>query len=185
MWRVAIKYLIFLPIILIGFAQNTDLLFQLYNERNMDGLKKQLPNFSDSVEKSFFNALFISDADSCVEIYKQVYLQGSAKLKPLAAQKLYEYYYARGFYVTAQRYINTEAPSDFEIQLGAFISEDNAKELQQKLSAGGVETYIAAKEIGQKIFFCVRMPGKEDLQSTEKFADQIGKKFNLKYRIIK
>jgi hypothetical protein len=185
MWRVAVKYLIFLPIILIGLGQNTDVLFQLYNDRNMEALKTQLPDFTESSEKAFFEALFMNDADSCVEIYKAIYPDASSKLKPLVAKKLYEYYYARGFYITAQRYENRDVQSDYEIQLGAFISQNNAQALQKKLSAGGVTAYIVTKEIGQKTFYCVRMPGRENLQATESLADEIGKKFNLKYRIIK
>jgi hypothetical protein len=185
MWRMAIKYLIFLPIIVLSFAQDTTPLFQLYNERKMEALKNQLPLFKETPEKLFFETLFVNDADSSIELYKQIYDDASEKLKPLIARKLYEYYYAKGFYITAQRYSQDEAPSAYEIQLGAFISQENAEELEQKLSQGGLKTYLVIKEINQKKFYCVRIKGKDNLQATKAFAEDIEKRFNLKYRIIK
>jgi hypothetical protein len=185
MWRMAVKYLNYLPIIIVSLAQDPNPLFQLYNERRMEELKIQLPLFKNTPEKLFFETLFINDADSSIEIYKQIYNDASAKLKPLVARKLYEYYYAKGFYIAAQRYLESEEQSAYEIQLGAFLSQENAEELDRKLSAGGLNTYIIIKEIDQKKFYCIRIKGKQSLQETEVFADKIGKQFNLKYRIIK
>lgn len=185
MWRMAIKYLTFLPIIVISFAQDAALLFQLYNERNMEELKKQLITFKESDEKTFFQALFIHDADSSAEIYKELYVNATETLKPLVARKLYEYYYAKGFYVTAQRYETGAVESSFEIQLGAFLSKENADDFMRKLDGEGLETYVITKEVNQKTYYCVRIHGKETLEATNVYAEQIGIKFRVKYSIIK
>jgi hypothetical protein len=181
----AVNFLFFIPIILISFAQDTASLYKLYAERKMEALKSQLPLLKESPEKTFFQTLFISNADSSVELYKLIYKNASGKLKPLVSRKLYEYYYAKGFYVTAQRYEDSEGESVYEIQLGAFLSQENALDLKEKLFNGGLKTYLVIKEINQKKFYCIRMKGKDSIESTTSLADQIGRKFNLKYRIIK
>jgi len=185
MWGLAIKYLIFIPIILISLAQDAAPLYELYANRKMEELKKRVPYLSESEEKTFFEALFINDADSSAEIYKEIYDGASKRLKPLVARKLYEYYYARGFYITAERYVTSYEESAYIIQLGAFLSEENAKELKSRLYDGGLKTFMVTKEINEKTFYCIQIQGKETLEATNVFADQIGKKFNLKYRVIK
>jgi len=194
------------------FAQNNyNTLYTLYEQKQFERLKSELgkyPTGSDtSLDIRFFNALFEQDAELARQEYRNIFDRATGKLKNLAAGKLMEYYYARGYYVNAEKYhkfiVDNKAEdsgsgatgevvsakpaqkNSYFIQVGAFGMRDNARELSQMLGTQDLPTRIVERNINGKTLFCVWIEGKNSFESTLKYADKIKSKYDLEYRIIK
>ena len=186
-------------------------LYNLYGQKQFEQLKSELSKYPSgpnaSLDLRFFNALFEQDAELARQEYQYVFDRAAGKLKNMAAGKLMEYYYARGYYVNAEKYHKfivenkaadsrsgavgetvSEKPiktGTYFIQVGAFGLRDNARELSQMLATQDLPARIVERNINGKALFCVWIEGKDSFENTLKYADKIKSKYDLEYRIIK
>lgn len=194
------------------FAQNNyHTLYTLYEQKQFEQLKSELnkyPNGSNaSLDIRFFNALLEQDAELARQEYQNIFDHATGKLKNMAAGKLMEYYYARGYYVNAEKYhkfiVDNKAvvsgsgaagetvseklakTDTYFIQVGAFGMKDNAQELSQMLGTQDLPSRIVERNVNGKTLFCVWIEGKDSFENTLKYADKIKSKYDLEYRIIK
>ncbi len=211
------RYLIVMGCVAVLFAgtvfaqYNYTTLYNLYEQKQFNLLESELskyPNGSNiSLELRFFNTLFEQDAELARQEYQYIFDRAEGKLKNLAAGKLMEYYYARGYYVNAEKYhkfivehktVNTRSGSigakgseipeqkgTYFIQVGAFGMKENARELSQMLGTQDISSRIVERNINGRTLFCVWIEGKDSFENTLKYADKIKSKYDLEYRIIK
>jgi hypothetical protein len=187
----------------ILFSQNFSKLYELYESKNFDQLKIELDQFNNqfknSTEIKFFDALFLEDGEQALLIYKSLFDISEGKIKTYLAQKLSDYYYAKGYYITAskyQKYLVEKSPDSknqttaevekdkFIIQLGAFGLKHNADQLKNMLETQNLFPRIVEREINGKFLYCVWMDGKNNFSQTLKYAESIKQKYQLQYRII-
>ncbi len=196
-------------------AQSFDGLIKLYTDQKHEQLKKEIDKLPDDPELSnpeiaFLKALISPNAEEAKRIYERLFDAGSPKVRYLAAQKLMQYHYARGYYITSedyQKYLlknekdlrpgddrnllsNTYQVEDdpapaFYIQVGAFGHQDNAEQLQSMLETQNIKCSIVPRNIGGNKLFCVWIKGKTSLDETISFANDIKERYDLNYRIIK
>lgn len=196
-------------------AQSFDELITLYKDQKHEQLKKEIDKLPDDpelskTENAFLKALTTPNAEEAKRIYERLFDAGSPKVRYLAAQKLMQYHYARGYYITSedyQKYLlrnekdlqpgddrkllsetyqveNAPGPSFF-IQVGAFGYQDNAEQLQSMLETQNIKCSIVPRNIGGTKLFCVWIKGKTSLDETISFANDIKERYDLNYRIIK
>ncbi|MGD9898433.1 MAG: SPOR domain-containing protein [Calditrichaceae bacterium] len=221
MQRIEFRLIIFIFILLLsgfvdGHAQNTNQLTELYEQHDFDLLKENIGGIEGSYTKTpeykFFKAVFIENGEEAQKEYKYVFDYGKGRIKYLAAYKMMDYYFARGYYNTAetyQKYIldnefspvtNVDMEGDSKdpgsppsengkdevfIQVGAFGYRENAVQLMDMLSTQNIDSKIIEREINDKKLFCVWINGLENLDDTLKFANEIKEKYDLDFRIIK
>lgn len=222
MQSIKFKYLINIFIILFclfafAFAnQQFDILYKLYAQNDFRQLRQNVEElnqkYPDSIEIRFFKALFISDGETAKGHYLFTFEQGKDRIKLLAAKKLMDYYYARGYYVNASKYqkylveneqrgesndiitnksLEKLVPStgkkaeQYFIQVGAFGYRDNAQQLSDMLATQNIETNITLRQIQDKKLFCVWIKGKRNFEETLNYANRIKVKYDLEFRIIK
>jgi hypothetical protein len=199
----------------ISFAQNYQDLYVLYENNRMERLQLRLAEYEkkypESLEVQFFNALFLNNGDEAFKIYNDLFGRSDGKLKSLLAEKISEYYFAQGYYVKAKEYqalagkefpektkdlpadtdnkevdSNSSAEStSYVIQVGAFSVIENANDLAGVLQHKEVSARVVARKIGDKSLYCVWVDGADDYSSTKEIAEEIKKKYNLSYRILK
>ncbi len=190
------------------FAQGKlDIWTDTYARKDFARIKDMLSGGEDAFLKPsdalFFKSLFISNGEVAQKNYQTVFDSGSKILKPLAAQKLMEYFYAAGYYVTAtkyQKYIvenqNTVkktsvtenkpvANSKYFIQVGAFGLRDNAKQQVTFLDTQNIKAAVVKRDVNGKQLFCVWIEGKTDLDSTLQIANRIKQQYDLEFQIMK
>ena len=192
-------------------AQNlNERLIQLYRNHDLNGLKKELQPSAvkqNPLTAEFFKAVFLDDGEAAKEIYQHIYDRGYGKIKFLAAEKLQQYYYARGYYITANKYqkylVENQPPtkaeevdqpltvrnqtrnSAFYIQVGAFGMKENAEQRRKFLKLQDISSQVIKRTINGKQFFCVWISGRDDLEKTLNYAEQLKHKFDLEYQIMK
>jgi len=197
--------------ILYGQSTASDKLLNLYRNGNFEQLHDELKNTAVApLEKRFYEALFEKDAEKAFVIYEDLFKNHEGRPKYLAAERLMEYYYARGYYSTASDYqrflvengdlLNIAAADEVErepvvasndqdegffIQVGAFGLEDNAQQMQKMLQTQKIESLIKARTVQNKMLYCVWVPGKKDFDETLQLANELKEKYQLDYRIIK
>ncbi|MBN2423872.1 MAG: SPOR domain-containing protein [Calditrichaceae bacterium] len=90
------------------FGQNADVLYNLYIDNDFNGLKKELDKYinlpEDHPDLRFYRAVFYADGEAAQRVYQMVFESSDARLKLLAAERLYKYFYAKGYYVNAEKY---------------------------------------------------------------------------------
>jgi len=185
-------------------------LYQAYKEKDFTRLQSLLEQLKTSQKKTpeirFYQALFKENADSAVEVYNTVFNRGDDRIKLLAAEKLYEYYYAKGFYVTAEKYqkymaehrqddgfVKTETDAQnplsmekvFYIQVGAFGIKENAQQRRMFLKTQDVQSILVERNVDGRILYCVWVKGKADIEKTLELANRLKSKFDLEYQIMK
>lgn len=193
-------------------AQNSEELYSLYQKKEYIRLKEKYEQVKANLshaEKLFFESLFTDDAEIAFEKYKELFEKSEGRIKYLAADRLKDYYYAKGYYSTASDYerylvenreliessesavltdIDDEPVQDIEklyIQVGAFGLEDNALQMQQMLETQKVESKIIKREVNSRLLYCVWVIGKENFEQTLNFANDLKQKYHLDYKIIK
>lgn len=194
---------------------NIDHLYRLYTNQSYDKLINKIQQLSDNgysnTDFRFFEALLLQNAEKAVKEFEYVYEHGTERIKVLAAQKLMDYFYARGYYVTASRYqkyiaeneqleIDTEGQNEadpeaqnvqqeeanrFYIQVGAFSLKDNAERLSDMLATQHIDAQIVEKKVNGRQIFRVWISGKNTFESTLNYANDLKTKYDLDYRIIK
>jgi hypothetical protein len=186
-----------------GLAQNYNNLFQLYEDRKMEQLAGEAAKLSvndASEEVRFFRALFIENGETASEIYKELITGKNARVRYYSAVKLASYFYARGYYITSERYskiaagmnlppLESTAPqpgvqSNFAIQVGAFGMRDNANQLRDMLATQNIDSRVVERELGTQLLFCVWINGSETREATTSYAEELKEKYRLEYRII-
>ncbi|MFC2089110.1 SPOR domain-containing protein, partial [Calditrichota bacterium] len=110
-----------------------------------------------------------------------------------------DYYYAKGYYITASKYqkylvekssdSNIKTTAEIEqdkyiIQLGAFGLKENAEQLKTMLETQNLYPRIVERNINGKLLYCVWMDGKTNFSQTLRYAETIKQKYQLQYRII-
>lgn len=192
-------------------AQTVNDIYQLYENREYATLKEKLPAVKASLPKAeqlFFETLFITDAEKAFEVYKELFDNNDGKVKYFAAERLEDYYYAKGYYSTASDYEKylvdnrelvqsstneifhdvEKSPEDtdkFYIQVGAFSLLDNAKQMQGMLKTQKIDSKIITKQVQSKQLYCVWIPGKEEFNDTLEYANELKQMYHLNFNIIK
>jgi hypothetical protein len=214
----SLVFILFLSSLLhisIVSAQKHQDLFTYYTNRQIDQLETRIQQLGNTNQNDpevlFFRTVLSDNGDNAFNIYERLFKQSKGPLKNLAAQKLAEYYFARGFYVKSSEYKNiaktyiplktTEKPksgdntreikteprdaSIYKIQVGAFGVRNNANDLAEYLKSKKIEVSVVSREIDGKDLYCVWVEGGSNLDSTEEIAEEIKKNFRLSYRIVK
>lgn len=196
-------------------AQKHQDLYDYYASKQFDKLNsrvKQLEkNTQNDAEVLFFKTVLNDNGDNAFSVYERLFIQSRGILKKLSAEKLSQYYYARGFYVksaeyerfaatyipvkttevvksgdnTKERKTEQSTPSIYKIQVGAFGVVENANDLASFLKSKKLEASVVNRNIGGNILYCVWVEGGSDIKKTENIAKDIKKKYQLSYRIIK
>jgi len=197
---------VLIPYILV-LAENYDTLYDLFDANKIGELKKELDKYNTKNDNSsdiqFFNALFLENGEEAIAVYKKLFDNSKGVLKEHLAKKLYEYHYAKGYYVTAsnfQKYLiekstepvkssenvqdELEKEKKFIIQVGAFGLRENAEQLQKMLETQNLESKVVIRTINRKLLYCVWLNGYEEFNKTLKYAENIEQKYQLQYRII-
>jgi len=199
----------------IVYGQNFDDLYQLYQNNDFTRLKSEFAKIGELDSKNlyeyrFFEALLNNNAEEAKSIYEQIYSKSKGKVKLLAAEKLRQYYYARGYYLTAADYqkyvvkhedqlperedepikvpdetVQSSTDLSYFIQVGAFGLSDNANQLKNMLETQNINCSIVEKNISNTRLYCVWIKGKSNLESTIDYANIIKERYDLNYRIIK
>lgn len=181
-------------------------LFRLYETNKYSTLKIEINkldvNKSKSPEIKFLKTIFNEDGEEAIAIYLDLFQDSYGDLKSIIAKKLSDYYYAKGYYITASKYqkylvenANTKTkiprPDNEEveqkkyiIQLGAFGLKDNAYQLQEMLQTQNLYPRIEDRTINGKLLHCVWLDGKKGFSETLQFAEKIKEKYHLQYRIL-
>ncbi len=185
-------------------------LFTLYDQKDFKKLQLKVQLLAEQhpqrPETRFFRALFETDGEKAVKTYTDVYKNSSGRIRYLAAEKLMQYYYARGLYLNAskyQKYLADNAESEkkkivesgkndredkdelYQIQVGAFGIRDNAQQLSSMLETQNIKSQIIIKNVEGKKLYCVWVEGYNSFEKTLEFANQIKARYELGYRIIK
>ncbi len=178
-----------------------------YQQAQFDRLKTALQNVkgaqTNQPEYLFFKSLFIKDAEQAVKNYQHIFETSKGWLKSLAAERLRDYFYARGFYYKAAEYepyiqkktqnpvqqkpapVVTPDTQTYFIQVGAFSTQQNAQKQSDFLERHGIKSKIVVRHINNRNYYCVWVKGSTTLADTEKIAKQIKTQLNIDYRIIK
>lgn len=202
-----ISFILFLNL----YSQSSNTLFDLYTNKHYSLLKEKLETSTQiqDTERSFFEAVFLKDGESAFQIYESLFRKTEGKLKYYTAERLKDYYYARGYYSTASDYekflvehkalveqetevvmpdIVNQSPVDTDllyIQVGAFGISDNAGQMKEMLRTQNIESKIVLREINGQRLYCVWIAGKINFEETLKFANDIKQKYHLNFKIIK
>ncbi len=193
----------------MGWTQSVlEQCMNFYRQQDFDkiqlALKNVAPQDTNRLEYLFFKSIFLRDAELAQKNYETVYARAQGALKKMAAERLYDYYYARALYVKANQFKNQTAEilpgktattditqsqekheALFKIQVGAFSKRQNALAQLNKLESQKVKAQIVKRRINEKDFYCVWVKGLSTIEETRKLAEQLKKKFNFNYRIIK
>lgn len=194
-------------------AQNTLELEKLYRAGKLEQLRVKTNGFSSSTNPDllYYKALLTSNGEAAQKIYARVFDAGSKAYKVRAAKKLMDYYYAVGYYVTAEKYqkfiAENSTPEDvlnapetvsqpvskpsatpesgYVIQVGAFGLPDNAEQQVKFLATQDVTARVVQRKVNEKVLYCVWVNGKPDFDRTLKYANRLKQTFDLEFRIMK
>jgi len=193
------------------YAQSVDDIYYLYQNKEFKKLKEKLVSVKAKLPKAeqlFFETLFVDDAEKAYAVYKDLFDKNDGKVKYFAAERLKDYYYAKGYYSTASDYerylvehrdlienssneiVNDveESPVDtdkFYIQVGAFGLIDNAQQMQEMLKTQKINSKIITREVRSKTLYCVWIPGRDEFDDTLKYANELKQLYHLDFNIIK
>ncbi|MEJ2053429.1 MAG: SPOR domain-containing protein [Calditrichaceae bacterium] len=213
-----ITLLIFL---FISISYSQDLYETMYNgyiSQDYNKVKSALQNVKESdqaeLKYKFYSALFNKNGEEAKETFQIVFDNGQGRIKALAAKKLMDYYYAKGYYLNAskyQKYLIEDSPAitpsagetnsevkpvrepmkaeinseKYYIQVGAFSLKENAKQLIRMLATQNIIAKMVDRTVDQRNLYCVWLEGMEDFKETYDYANVIKEKYDLKFRIIK
>jgi hypothetical protein len=205
---------LFLSLSFVSAQKHQDL-FEYYTNNQFDDLATRIEQLEDNAQNDpevlFFSTVLTDNGDTAFSIYERLFIQSHGLVKKLAAEKLAEYYYARGFYVKSSEYVkyaktfipvkttgvvksgdNTnekktelKSKSIYKIQVGAFGVIDNANDLAGFLRGKKLEVSVVTRKVGGNNLFCVWVEGGSDFKNSEDIAVEIKKKYKLSYQIVK
>lgn len=216
-----LKYFIYILIITAllvssGRGQSFNKLLKYYQEHNIEAFRSEAQKIDrEALEQApdleFFYTLLNENGEEALSEYERLYKSGSPRVRYLAAEKLMEYHYARGYYITASEYEkylikhekiilndgeekeiirtnpteNKRNDMEYFIQVGAFSHRDNARQLSEMLKTQNVNCTIVLRTINERQLFCVWIEGKATLDQTMEYANRIRERYDLNFRIIK
>ena len=196
-------------------AQNHQDLFEYYKNKQIDKLTTRIQQLKNNAQNDpevlFFSTVLTDNGDVAFSTYERLFIQSRGIVKNLAAEKLAEYYYARGFYIKSSEYekfgktyipvktleviksgdntrekkAEQRSKSIYKIQVGAFSVIDNANDLAGFLRGKKLEVSVVTRKVSGNNLYCVWVEGGSDFKSTEDIAVEIKKIYNLSYRIVK
>ncbi len=205
---------LFLSISILSAQEHQDL-FEYYANRQIDKLETRIEQLGNTAhndpEVLFFSTVLTNNGDNAFSIYERLFKQSRGPLKNLAAEKLAEYYYARGFYIKSseleniaktyvpvkttekiksgdnirENKIERSTKSIYKIQVGAFSVIENANDLASFLKGKKLEVSVVNRNISGNNLYCVWVEGNSSFESTENIAKEINKRYKLSYRIVK
>lgn len=157
---------------------------------------------SSDMRLAFFKTLFEPNAEVAFSAYQKIISSTSdGELRFQAAKKIYEYYYARGFYITADEIesrfgLDKEVvyhakdnnalelpPLQFVIQLGAFSDRLNADKMIKRISRLDKTILIKTKVVAGQKLHLVWVGPFNDRSSAEEWAELIEDKYKIHSRI--
>lgn len=197
-------------------AQPNEDLVSYYKNKQFDKLQTRLDEIEkkggENNETRFFRTALTANGSEAIKIYLELFEKSGSPLKNLLAIKLYQYYYARGFYIKATEYqklaqknfpvkrevavepvdnINKEvenrektAKQIYMIQVGAFSVSQNANELASFFRNKKYNVNVVKRIIAGKELYCVWINGESEYGATEKIARDIKNKYQSTYRIV-
>ena len=215
--RVFVTILIVSHIIFISVvaAQKHQDLFNFYTNKQIQELESRVQELENlklaDPEILFFKTVLSDNGDNAVAVYEKLHKESKGSLKNLTAQKLAEYYYARGFYVRSSEYkkiaktyipvktteysnsgdntseykTERQQTSIYKIQVGAFGVKENAIDLAEYLKKKKLTVNVVNREVDGTTLHCVWVEGRSSLEDTEEMAKEIKRKYRLSYRILK
>jgi hypothetical protein len=199
-----------------GTGQSFNKLLKYYQEHNIEAFRSEAQKIDrEALEQApdlqFFYTVLNQNGEEALSEYERLYKSGSQRVRYLAAKKLMEYHYARGYYITASEYEkylikheniileggeekeivrtnpteNKRDDIEYYIQVGAFSHRDNARQLSEMLKTQNVNCTLVLRTINDRQLFCVWIEGKSTLDQTMEYANRIRERYDLNFRIIK
>jgi hypothetical protein len=168
----------------------------------IEGKKEILESKSGDLHLKFLQTLFVRDGESAFRVYKSIVINTEDnELRYQAAQKLYEYYYARGFYVTADN-IRKQMGADnlqvvkstggsgpelpplkYVLQVGAFSDKENARKLIRRFSGLDVTIMLKTKTISGRELHLVWIGPFNSRTNAERLAEKVRNDFQIEPKI--
>jgi cell division septation protein DedD len=78
----------------------------------------------------------------------------------------------------------TPGKSKFTIQIGAFLSEANAKSLRDRVAKDDIVVNVKAKDIGGSMFYIVYAGGYSDEKTAQKAIPNFNSQYSVKGRVV-
>lgn len=183
-------------------------LIKMYQAQDFARLETAISNLKpgqlSSEDNQFFTALYMPDAEQARTQFSSAFESASPQVRRLAAEKLKDYYYAIGYYVTATKYekylvehvadmLQTEqnqptvqsAKDIYFIQVGAFGLEENAAQRVNFLKTQDIQSSIVTRKVNDKTLYCVWIEAQKDLDKSLEQAKKIKQKYDLEFQIMK
>ena len=105
--KLTVLILLFAVLVLYG-QDSFSKMYSDYEQHNFIQLKSDLSSVSQenqsTPEYRFFSAIFQKNGEEAKDVFQDVYENGSSRIKLMAAKKLMDYYYAKGYYINAAKY---------------------------------------------------------------------------------
>lgn len=172
--------------------------YRLVVDENINELEKlrSQGKITDPDWKNFVEIIFIEKSDDALPAYIKLYDKTSdSRLKKLILDRISQYYYARGFYETANRILDEESFRErifsvkkksiqFGVQLGAFASYQNALRLKHKFSGKISDISIITKNSHGQTLYVVVAGKLDNHQEAEKLKRSIKQDFGHKGIVI-
>ncbi len=143
--------------------------------------------------RMFVQALQTTRGDSAVRLMAQAYAHTQdPTLRSFIQQRIYQYYYAGGYYRTAEKiktqgdYILKLIPAQesgnkmFGIQIGAFRSRENALKLKQSWQDKLYDIRIVEVQRGSKQFYIVVVGKFTSRDAALKYREMLNQKWQLR-----
>jgi hypothetical protein len=189
-----LQYLIYWFLFQTAVYSQTQKWYNAYLSNDMMALQTDLEknNITDPDWKLFVQTIFIEDVEEALPQFTILYQKtADPKLKKIILDRISQYYYAKGFYETADRILTDENFRNqiisvreeqiyFGIQLGAFSSLENAEKAKKKYSGSIQDIYIITKESSGKKLYAVIAGKFKNRNDAEKLEKEIQKKFTMK-----
>lgn len=165
-----IQYLSILLIFLSGLAvAQPNRWFRMYSENKIGELAqlKRAGKISQPDWAQFIDALYVEETDSALKVYIKIYTATSDEnLKKITLDRISQFYYAKGFYESANRILEDEQfrrqvfairekANFFGVQLGAFSSYGNALQAKKKFQKKISNVFILSKTNRGKTLYVV------------------------------
>ncbi|MBL7074972.1 SPOR domain-containing protein [candidate division KSB1 bacterium] len=188
---------------------------KLYEKGELDQLEKRVPDlvvrYPDNPDVIYFKALFTRDGEEALRLFKRVHqLYPKSRFASEALYRVYQYYFARGYYKKATEIwatIEDNYPSlanrkgdekvqgggvepraqpslpRYTVQIGAFADRKNAERLQIKFKENYTTT-IAEKTVDNRTFYLVWVGRFQDRESALQFGQKMKKTHGIPFQVV-
>lgn len=204
--KITFLYFLLLPLLLTAKI-DSEKIWKAYLRGNyeevVDAQKDILSDESSSPKIYFLKALFEPNAEKAFDMYQNVINNTSdGELRYQSAKKIFEYYYARGFYITADQIktrfgldkeVVVHSPGDkptlelpplkYILQLGAFSDRQNAEKLIQRVQGLSLSILIKTKSVSGHELHLVWLGPFSEKSDAEKWQELVKEKYGIQSRI--